>query len=267
MSTITGNDAERRRAALERQPNTPPTVLRAKRREGVCLCASKERIIMQPDAEKLNFDVRRLSTWTPGRGGGSPVSLTTQQKRQLRSLPKQGQATLLVLSRNSCVVVALYVRPWINIASKYVIEPAFDEDDYDKPLTVDGVIDRMVRLIVANGVKPSSIVFEPAWNGMDGAQYGMLRLVQRAAMALGELLTTDVRELELDMRDRLDRQLLSLVFLAKGEAEAFVSKAVRNALDIIADHNSEVFLQCCVVSDDPVARAILEARQSLRRIS
>src|SRR5207237_1048265 len=162
-------------------------------------------------------------------------------KRQLRSLPEQGQAKLLVLSRNSCVVIALYVRPSNNIAYKYVIEPAFDEDDVGERLTVDGIIDRMVRLIVANGIKPDSIVFEPAWNGMDGTQYGMLRLAQRAAGALGELLTSDAREIELDTSDQWDRHLLSLVFLAKAEAEAFESKAVRNALDIIADHDSEVF--------------------------
>ena len=222
---------------------------------------------MQLDAEKLNFDGRQLSTWAPGRGDGSSVSLTTQQKRQLRSLPAEGQATLLVLNRNSCVVVALYVRPWSNFAYKYVIEPAFDEDEYDKPLTVNGVIDRMLRLIVANSVKPSSIVFESAWNGMDGAQYGMLRLVHRAARAFGELLRVDVREAELGVDDQLERHLRSLVFLAKAEAGAFESRAVLDALDILADHNSEVLLQCCVLNDDPIALAIHEARQKLIRIS
>jgi hypothetical protein len=36
---------------------------------------------MQLDTDKQNFDVRQLSTSTPRRGDGSPVSLTATQKR------------------------------------------------------------------------------------------------------------------------------------------------------------------------------------------
>jgi len=251
MSTITANDAERSRAALERQSNSYQTVI--------------ERTMMQRDTEKLNFDARQLSTWTPARGDGSPVSFTAQQKRQLRLLPKQGQSTLLLLNRNSCVVVALFVHPGNNIAYKYVTEPAFDEDEYGKPLTVSGVVDRMVRLIVANGVKPSSIVIESAWNGMDGAQCGMLHLVHRAARAFGDLLMVDVRGINLEEIDQMDRHLLSLVFLAKTESGAFESKAIRKAHDITTDYSAEILLQCYVFSDDPVAQAIHERRLSLRR--
>jgi hypothetical protein len=111
---------------------------------------------MKLDTDKQNCDVRKPSR---RRGDGSPVSLTTQQKRQLRLLPSDGQATLLIFSRRCCVVIALCVRPLSNLAYKYVIEPPFDDDENDKPLTVDGMIDRMVRVIVANGMKPSSIVF------------------------------------------------------------------------------------------------------------
>lgn len=222
---------------------------------------------MQLDTDKQNFDVRQLSTWAPGRGDGSPVSLTAKQKRQLRLLPAGGQATLLILSRRSCVVIGLDVRPLSNFAYKYVIEPAFDDDEHNEPLTVDGMIDRMVRVIVANGVKPSSIVFEPVWNGIDGPQYRMLRIVQRAARVLGELLTVDVREIDLEMSDQMDRRLRSLAFVAKEEAGAFESRAVCNALEIIAEYSAVVLLQCEVCGDDPVARAIHEEHLRLRKAS
>jgi hypothetical protein len=222
---------------------------------------------MEQDTGKQNFDVRQLSTWTPRRGDGSAVSLTAKQKRQLRLLPADGHATLLILSRKSCVAIALSVRPLCNFAYKYIIEPAFDDDEHNKPLTVDGMIDRMVRVIVANGVKPSSIVFEPVWNGIDGPQYRMLRIVQRAAGALGELLTVDVREIDLEMSDQMDRNLRSLAFVAKEEAGAFEPRAVRNALEIIADYSVEVLLQSEVYGDDPVAQAIYEEHLRLRKAS
>ncbi len=174
---------------------------------------------MRLDTDKQNFDVRQLSTWTPGREEGNPVCLTAKQKRQLRLLPADGHATLLLLSRRSCVAIGLSVRPSSNFAYNYVIEPAFDDDEHDKPLTVDGMIDRMVRVIVANGVKPSSIVFEPVWNGIDGPQHRMLRVVQRAARVLGELLTVEVHEVNLEMSDQQDRHLRSLAFAAKEEAD------------------------------------------------
>jgi hypothetical protein len=221
---------------------------------------------MQLDTNKQNVDLRQLSTWAPGRGDGSPVSLTATQKRQLRLLPSDGQATLLVLSRRSCVVIALYVRPWGNFASKYVVEPAFDGDEHDKLLTVEGMIARMLRVIVANGVKPSSIVFEPVWNGIDAPQHRMLRTVQQAAGALGELLAVDVREIDL-MSDQMDRHLRSLAFAAKEEAGAFESRAACSALEIIADYSVEVSLQCEISGDDPVAQAIHEKHLRLRRAS
>jgi hypothetical protein len=221
---------------------------------------------MQLDTDKQNFDVRQLSTWTPRRGDGSPVSLTAAQKRQLRLLPTGGPATL-ILSRRSCVVIALCVRRSGNLAYKYVIEPAFDDDEYNTPLTVDGMIDRIVRVIVANGVKPSSIVIEPVWNGIDGPQYRMLRIVQRAAGVLGDLLTVDVREINLEMSDQIDPHLRSLAFVAKEEARAFEPRAVGNALEIIADYSVEVLLQSEVYGADPVTQAIHEGRLKLLRAS
>jgi hypothetical protein len=222
---------------------------------------------MQLDTDKKNFDVRQLSTWTPGPGDGITVVLTAKRKRQLRLLAADGQATLLLLSRRSCVVIGLRVRPSSNFAFKYVIEPAFDDDEHDKPLTVDGMIDRMVRVIVANGVKPRSIVFEPVWNGIDGPQHRMLRIVQHAARVLGELLTVDVREINLEMSDQMDRHLRSLAFVAKEEAAAFESKAALKSLDIIAEYGANVLLQYEVYCKDPVARAIHEEHLRLRRAS
>ena len=222
---------------------------------------------MQLDTDKKNFDVRQLSTSTPRRGDGSPVSLTATQKRQLRLLPAGGQAKLLILSRRSCVVIALCVRPSGNFAFKYVVERAFDDDEHNKPLTVDGMIDRTVRIIVANGVKPSSIAIEPVWNGIDGPQHRMLRVVQRAARALGELLAVDAHEINLEMSDLMDRDLRSLAFVAKEEAGAFEPRAVRNALEIIADYSVEVLLQSEVYGDDPVAQAIHEEHLRLRKAS
>jgi hypothetical protein len=213
---------------------------------------------MSLDTDKQNFDVRQPSTRTSRREDRNLVALTAKQKRQLRLLPGDGKATLLILSRRSCVVIALSVKPSSNFAYKYVVEPAFDDDEHDKPLTVDGVIDRMVRVIVANGVKPSSIVIEPVWNGIDGPQYRMLRIVQRAAGVLGELLTVDVREADLEMSDQMDRHLRSTAFVAKEEAAAFESRAVRNAQDIIADYSVKVLLQSEVYGHDPVAQEIHE---------
>jgi hypothetical protein len=222
---------------------------------------------MKLDNDKQNFDVRQLSTWAPGRGDGSPVSLTAKQKRQLRLLPADGQATLLILSRRSCVVVALYVRPWSNFASKYVIEPGFDGDEYDKPLTVGGMINRMLRVIVPNGVKPNSIVFESVWNGIDAPQHRMLRTVQQAAGVLGELLTADAREIDLKMGDQMDRHLRTLAFAANEEAGVFEPRAVCNALDVIAEYGAQVSLQFKVNNDDPVAQAIHEEHLRLRSAS
>jgi hypothetical protein len=215
---------------------------------------------MRLDPDKKNLDVQQRSGRMPGYVNGIAVSLTAAQERQLRFLPTDGQATLLVLCRNSCVVIGLSVVPMSSFARKYVIEPAFDDDGKGKPLTDNSMIDRMVRVIVANGVKPNSIVFEPVSNGIDVPQHRMLRIVHRAARALAELLTVEVREIDLGMSGQLDRNLRSLAFVAKEEAASFEPKVVRDAQEAITDYSAEVLLRYEVFDGDPVAREIHEKR-------